>query len=210
MLEAIKGKIILVSYIGQALLALLSVLLLGASLLVGNNYSEGAVASLPYFYVSGAFSIVLVILVSIESALYFVGPIEERSSAKRIKAAMGLRLAFRITMLLLSGTGLLGEYVGGGVAGRKGYDDFLLVFFYLLLVVEGLLFLYTLWKMAWIKENPERFSYGYIGNKKVPTKVEDTSIDNGQNIVNEEKEEPRVSKIPLIGRKKKERKEKKK
>jgi hypothetical protein len=167
MIEKLRNNIVLYSFIGQIVLALLILFLSVTSLIVASNASVSV--QIAYFYVALAFSFVDIILIAWQAALYFVGDDEEKVTKRRIHFTYGLRVAFRFSNLILGVSLILGEYVGGGVNGTSSssWDGFIKIATILILVAEGVILLYSLWKAAWMRENPERYSYG-IPNPEVP------------------------------------------
>lgn len=156
MVEKLQQHIILYSYIAEAVTLFLSIFVTAVSLIIASGNPSSP--SLIYFYVAGSFAIGTILVYGILSALYFVGDDEERSTAKRIKATLSWRIVFRSFSLVEYIVIICAMFINGSTS-NAGWDAFLKVYSIMLSAIFAIILLYSLWKKAWIKENPERFSY---------------------------------------------------
>lgn len=218
MIDKLKERIILYSYIGQAIYLFLSIFVLSTSLIIASAMTSSA--PMIYFYVAGSFALADLLVFGILSALYFVGDEEERSTPRRIKGTLTLRIIFRIFAIVSNSVVIVGLFTNGAL-DNEGWGAFMKVYSILMDVVFFLLFLYSIWKKAWIKENPERFSYASsIGvNHPVkkreeeekapihPKKSEEKPSYPVYDLTSQEDEKPALPKEPLAieGKKKKHR-----
>jgi hypothetical protein len=146
-----QKKLYLYSYIFMVAIALLNVLLSGVGMIVdlekGLNYV--------YYYLAIGFGVFGLLLIAWLSALYFVNG-DEAPSAGRIKAVGIIKLLIRSSNALASVFFLVASFVYAS-AESKGWNGFLRGFSIVILIIEGVMLVYSLWKNAWIKENPERY-----------------------------------------------------
>lgn len=157
MIEKFKENVILYDYIGEAIILFFSLLSAAVSLIIVPKEKKIA------FYVALGLCLVELVIYALLSAFYFVGDEEERSTKKRIFLTMNLRSAFRLSALAFFITLLVAGYLG---SSNAGWDGYLLTVSYAFGGLELLFFLYGIWKKAWIKENPERYSYLSISPKE--------------------------------------------
>jgi MFS family permease len=147
----VQKKLYLYSYIFMVAIAFLNVLLAGVGMIVdlekGLNYI--------YYYLAIGFGVFGLLLIAWLSALYFVNG-DEAPSAGRVKAVGIIKLLIRCANTLASVFFLVASFVYES-AESKGWNGFLRGFSIVILVLEGVMILYTLWKNAWIKENPDRY-----------------------------------------------------
>ena len=68
-----------------------------------------------------------------------------------------LRVIIRFVYLACGIVMLVSTYVGLAGGSDKPWTGFIRGWSIVLIVIEGLMALYALWKNAWIKENPERY-----------------------------------------------------
>jgi hypothetical protein len=156
MIEKLQSHIVLYSYIAEAVTLFLSIFVTAVSLIIASG--NPSAPAMIYFYVAGGFAIGTLLVYGILSALYFVGDDEERNTAKRIKATLSWRIVYRIFSLVEYIVIICAMFINGSTA-NLGWDNFLKVYSIMLAAIFALVLLYSLWKKAWIKENPERFSY---------------------------------------------------
>jgi hypothetical protein len=156
MIEKLQSHIILYSYIAEAVTLFLSIFVTAVSLIIASSNPEAP--SLIYFYVAGGFCLASLIVYGILSALYFVGDDEERNTARRIKATLSWRIVYRCFSLVQYIVIICAMFING-TTSNAGWDNFLKVYSIMLASIFTIVLLYSLWKKAWIKENPERFSY---------------------------------------------------
>jgi hypothetical protein len=151
-----KKRLYLYSYIALIVLAFLAILFAAISLVVDAQLSSNQQPSMACSYVALSFSGLGLIFIAILSALYFVDP-SESATPSRIKAVSFFRVAIRFCNLASGLTMMVSSFVGLAGGSEKGWNSFIKGWGIALLVIEGLMFLYELWKLAWIKENPERY-----------------------------------------------------
>src|SRR5574344_2162962 len=153
MIEKLQSHIILYSYIAEAVTLFLSIFVTAVSLIIASSNPEAP--SLIYFYVAGGFCLASLIVYGILSALYFVGDDEERNTARRIKATLSWRIVYRCFALVQYIVIICAMFING-TTSNAGWDNFLKVYSIMLASIFTIVLLYSLWKKAWIKENPER------------------------------------------------------
>lgn len=157
----------LLSYIFLGLFGLLLLALSGIGIIVENGS-----ASVPYLYVTLGFGIVSLIVSIVVLCLAFIRN-EDGFSYLRVNVAFALKLFLRVFNMIASLVLLLASFLGevGFDVGNEPWGNFLKCFAIVLLVLEGTMSLYSLWKLAWRKENPERYAPGLIKNT-LPSKEE--------------------------------------
>ncbi|MCI1244342.1 MAG: hypothetical protein LKG11_00045 [Bacilli bacterium] len=172
-LAEFRSRLNLYSYVCQIVFVFLDLLVAGVSLIV----AHGAGVNLVYLWVGFGGAVFSLILIAVLSALYFVGDEEERNSLGRIKASLSVRMGLRIVGLLIMAAFLL--HLGLVSQGDSNWGGFLYVYSVLGLIVSGLALIYSIWKAAWIKENPERYQsvYGRVGAPREVAKKEPKEKD---------------------------------
>lgn len=157
----------LLSYIFLGLFGLLLLALSGIGIIVENGS-----ASVPYLYVTLGFGIVSLIVSIVVLCLAFIRN-EDGFSYLRVNVVFALKLFLRVFNMIASLVLLLASFLGevGFDVGNEPWGNFLKCFAIVLLVLEGTMSLYSLWKLAWRKENPERYAPGLIKNT-LPSKEE--------------------------------------
>lgn len=194
MIEKLKENVILYDYVGEAIVLFFSLLSGAVSLIIVSEPKR------IIFYVALGLCLSALIVFGLLSAFYFVGSEEERSTKKRIFLTMNLRSFFRVFSLAFFVTLLVAAYLK---TGNEGWDGYLLTVSYFFGGAELIAFLYGLWKKAWVKENPERYSYLSFSSKDpdgpegaseplASKKKEPLTID-----YTKEKETPKPVKEPL-------------
>jgi len=152
----VKKKLYLYSYIGLLLLAIINILFAAISLVLDSNLSSDQHASMICSYVALGFAGLNLLFLAILSAFYFVQG-DEEPSLKRIRGVSLLRIFVRFVNLGVGVSFLVSTYLGLAGGSEKWWNAFIRGWSIVLIVIEGLMFLYALWKNAWIKENPERY-----------------------------------------------------
>jgi hypothetical protein len=146
-----QKKLYLYSYIFMVIIAFLDVLLAGIGMIVdlekGLNYV--------YYYLAIGFGVFGLLLIAWLSALYFVNG-DEAPTPGRIKAVGVIKLLIRSANALSGVFFLVASFVYQS-SQSTGWNGFLRGYSIVILVVEGIMILYSLWKNAWIKENPDRY-----------------------------------------------------
>jgi hypothetical protein len=146
-----QKRLYLYSYIFMVAIALLNVLLAGVGMIVdlekGLNYI--------YYYLAIGFGVFGLLLIAWLSALYFVDG-DQAPTPGRIKAVGIIKVLIRSSNTLASVFFLVASFVYAE-SESKGWNGFLRGFSIVIMVLEGVMLLYSLWKNAWIKENPERY-----------------------------------------------------
>lgn len=157
----------LLSYIFLGLFGLLLLALSGIGIIVENGS-----ASVPYLYVTLGFGVVSLIVSIVVLCLAFIRN-EDGFSYLRVNVVFALKLFLRVFNMIASLVLLLASFLGkvGFDVGNEPWGNFLKCFAIVLLVLEGTMSLYSLWKLAWRKENPERYAPGLIKNT-IPSKEE--------------------------------------
>jgi len=152
----VKKKLYLYSFIALLALSIIDILFAAISLVMDANLGTNQQSSMICSYVALGFAGVNLLLLAILSALYFVAP-DEEPSLKRIHAVSLLRVIIRFVYLACGIVMLVSTYVGLAGGSDKPWTGFIRGWSIVLIVIEGLMALYALWKNAWIKENPERY-----------------------------------------------------
>lgn len=85
-------------------------------------------------------------------------------SPKRIRAVNHLKFWVRLVNTIGAAFLLLSATVGeaGKSQGNIAWNNFLITASIVLLCVEGIMTLYSLWRLAWTKENPERYGGSFV------------------------------------------------
>jgi hypothetical protein len=151
----VKKRLYLYSYIALIVLSFCAVLFAAISLIVDANVGGNQQPSMICSYVCLGFAVVSLILLSVLSAFYFVNP--EDASLARIHGVSLLRVLIRFT-LFASGIAMMSSsFLGLGGDNGLSWRGFARGWGITLLAIEGIMFVFSLWKNAWIKENPERY-----------------------------------------------------
>jgi hypothetical protein len=146
-----RRRMNLYSYIAQIVFVFLDLLIGGVSLIVAHEDGN----NLLILWIALGCTLVSLIFIAVLSGLYFAGTLEERNSFGRVKAALVIRMTLRILGLATMVLFLL--YLGIVKPTESGWSHFLYVYAILGLVVSGLSLLYAIWKLSWMKENPDRY-----------------------------------------------------
>jgi hypothetical protein len=149
--EAIAEKVALYSYVLMILLALSNLLIVGVGMIVDANQSR----NLAWLYVALAFGVLALIVLAWLSALYFVDH-DEAPSKGKMKMAFVLKDLLRGFGFAVGAFLFVASLLGAGGEG-SGWGAFLKGYGIAVMLVEGVVFFYGLWKNAWIQENPERY-----------------------------------------------------
>jgi hypothetical protein len=149
--NALKKKLYLYDYIGMIVLALFDALMAGIGLIIASNDGD----AMGWLYAALAFAIVAILMLAWLSALYFVDS-DEAPSFTKIQVVAVVKDIFRGSSLLANGL-LLTNALLENSKKVTSWNTFLTYDAIVLLVIEGLFFLYGLWQNAWVKENPERY-----------------------------------------------------
>ncbi len=151
----------LLSYIFLGLFGILFSLVSGIGLIVEN----GAGAS-TYLYVCLGFGFASLLVSIIVLCMAFIKS-EEGFSIFRMNALFGVKTGLRILNMISALLLLIGTFAVsiGFDVGNDGWGNFVRVFAIALLVIEATMSLYSIWKLAWRKENPERYAPGLIVEK---------------------------------------------
>lgn len=166
--EDLKKRLYLYSYIFLIVLAVVAILLSGINLIVDSSASSDRSANQIATYVAIALAVVSLVMIAWLSALYFVQG--DEVTPGRIKAVGVLRILLRLLNAL---TGIAFMVCGFLTGDKKGWDNFYQGWGIGIAVVEGILFLYEIWKYLWIQENPQRYatpSYVAAPNDLAPKK----------------------------------------
>lgn len=158
----------LLSYIFLGLFGFLFLVLSGIGLIVENGSS-----SVAYLYVTLGFGAISLIVSIIVLCIAFIHT-DDGFSYVRVNTVFGMKLFLRIWNMIGSLVLLLGSFLGniGFDVGNDPWGNFLKTSAIILLVIEGTMSLYSLWKLAWRKENPERYAPGLVKNE-TPSKEEE-------------------------------------
>ena len=153
----------LAAFIALCVLVYLTVLL-SAFLLITEGEKEAAPKAISYVFFG--FGIFGVILVSVLIGLMFVHS-KEGLTITRFKAIDIVKLMIRGAMIFSHITLCIGVFFLGSMSVNSGFNGFLRVYSIFIIVLEIILFVYGLWRMAWIKENPERVYGKYAVSTQV-------------------------------------------
>ena len=164
--EGFRSRLNLYSYVCQLVFVFLDLLMCGVSLILAHE--DGL--NLVYLWISLGGAVVSLVLLAVLSALYFAGTPEERNTRGRIRACLVIRMSLRIIGLVIM-TGFL-LHLGLVSPNETGWSHFLYIYSILGLIVSGLSTIYAIWKLAWMKQNPERYEtvYGLHGGRDVTKK----------------------------------------
>lgn len=149
--EGFRSRLNLYSYVCQLVFVFLDLLMCGVSLILAHE--DGL--NLVYLWISLGGAVVSLVLLAVLSALYFAGTPEERNTRGRIRACLVIRMSLRIIGLVIM-TGFL-LHLGLVSPNETGWSHFLYIYSILGLIVSGLSTIYAIWKLAWMKENPDRY-----------------------------------------------------
>ncbi len=179
----------LISYIFLGLFGVVFTLVSGIGLIVEN----GAKSSI-YLYISLGFGIAS-LLVSIITLCLALIHREEGLKTTRFNLIMGFKLTLRIINFLGSLILLIGSFAGsiGFDVSNNGWGDFVRIFAIFLMIIEATMALYTVWKIAWRKENPERYAPGLVVKERVKPKYTAEKIEKEE--PKQTKEEPKKKQI---------------
>ncbi len=157
----ITKTLYLLSYIFLGLFGLLYSLVAGIGLIVEN----GAGAS-TYLYVCLGFGFGSLLISIIVLCVAFIKP-NEGFTITRVNAVFGVKTGLRILNMIAALLLLIGTFAVqiGFDVGNDGWGNFVRVFAIALLVIEATMSLYSIWKLAWRKENPERYAPGLVVEK---------------------------------------------
>lgn len=154
-LDQLRSRLNLYSFLLQIIFVFLDLLVSGVSLIIANEAKQ----SLSLLYVCLGCGVLSLIFLCILAALYFSGSPEEILSLGRMKGALRLRMSLRCLGMINAIFLIIYEYAGD--RSRGSWDDFLRVYSLLALIVSFFVLLYALWKISWIKANPERYADSY-------------------------------------------------
>ena len=158
----ITKNINLALFIASCVLVFLT-LLLSAFLLITEG--EKDVGARVIAYVFFGLAIFALILACIRIGLMFVHS-KDGLTRTRFKAIDIVKLIANGTLIAAHITLVIGLFFLDTANVNSGFAGFLKVYSIFILVLEVILFVYGLWRMAWIKENPERI-YGKFAIKEV-------------------------------------------
>lgn len=147
----LQQKAYLYSYIFMIIIALANILLSGVGMIVDLEKGLDYV----WYYLAIGFGLASLLFIVWLSTLYFVGG-DEKPSAGRIKAVGIMKILVRAANLL-TGTWFLTLSFVYQSAQSKGWNGFLRGYGIVIMILEGVMVIYSLWKNAWIRENPERY-----------------------------------------------------
>lgn len=148
----ITKNINLAAFIALCVLVFLS-LIMSAFLLITEGEKEAAPKVMSYIFFG--FCIFGIVLVSTLIGLMFIHS-KEGLTILRFKAIDIVKMMIRGTMILAYIILAIGVFFLDVMSINSGFNGFLRVISIFLIVLEIILFVYGLWKMAWTKENPER------------------------------------------------------
>lgn len=157
-------KLYLYSYIFLIVFAAVDILMALILLIIDAAAGTTLNPSIPILlYVSLGFAVVALILIAWLSALYFVDS-EEAPSFRKIKTIAVLKTLIRSFNMVTGALILAAALLGAGI----GAHSFFVGYGVVICVIEGVMFLYSLFHNAWVKENPERYQspvYSSLGEK---------------------------------------------
>jgi hypothetical protein len=198
---ALKKKLYLYSYIFMIVFSLVSLLVSCLGLIIDSSLEAEAVKGANIvLYVSIGVSVIALILIAWLSALYFVNGEDKNVSPSKIKTVSFLKCAIRFLNMCHGLLLLIAATQNAGGAGKPA-NSFFRIYGIFILVLEGLMFLYSLWMAAWIKENPERYQTPVFpkkeqdkvaSNRHVPEEKAPTPKTEAKAI-----EEDKVIEVPL-------------
>lgn len=139
----------LYSFIFLAVIAAMMVLIIGVSLILYSNEQR----DLLWLYVSGGFALAGVIVTAILSAFLFVDT-DGGYTLRRMKATNVVKAILRCLNALTAGWILVAAYQD---ATEGWWNGFMEGFSLVIIALEGIMFFYSLWHIAWMKENPGRY-----------------------------------------------------
>ncbi|HBN00768.1 MAG TPA: hypothetical protein DD384_06095 [Firmicutes bacterium] len=182
----------LLSYIFLGIFGFLFIILSGIGLIVENGSP-----SVPYLYVTLGFGGLSLIVAIVVLCFAFIHN-DDGFSYLRLNVVSGMKLFLRLFNTLGSFVMLMGSFLGkiGFDVGNEPWGNFLKVSAIVLLVIEGTMSLYSLWKFAWRKENPERYAPGLI-KSALPSKRETERPKKKEKKEKDVKKEEKTSSSPL-------------
>ncbi len=166
-----KNKIVKViyttSYVFLAFFGVIFSLVSGIGLIVENGKNPSSI----YLYVALGFGIVSLLMAIITICLAFFHS-EEGVDVKRFNCILTIKIILRGINLIAALILLIGSFFGsiGFDVSNDGWGNFIRVFAIFFIIVEATSFLYSLWKIAWRKENPERYAPGVVSKEKEKAK----------------------------------------
>ena len=170
----ITKTIYLISYVFLCLFGVVFSLVSGIGLIVENGKSPSSV----YLYICLGFGLASLLMAIIAICLASFHR-EEGLNISRFNFILVLKIILRGLNLIGSLILLLGSFFGpiGLDANNEGWGNFIRIFAIFLLIVEGTAFLYSLWKIAWRKENPDRYAPGVISKGREKPKYTATKVE---------------------------------
>ena len=167
----ITKNINLALFIASCVLVYITLLLSAFLLIVEGEKDIGAKV---ISYIFFGFAVVALILSCIRIGLMFIHSKDGLTKA-RFKAIDVVKLIANGTLIAAHITLVIGLFFLGSASVNGGFASFLKVYAIFILVLEIILFVYGLWRMAWIKENPERiydkFAIKEAKGSTMPTKT---------------------------------------
>lgn len=178
----ITKTIYLLSYVFLGLFGIVYSLVSGIGLIVENGKNPSSI----YLYVALGFGIVSLLLTIITICLAYFHS-EEGIKVKRFNHILVLKTVLRGINILGSLILLFGSFFGsvGYDVENNSWGNFIRFFAIFLLIIEGTAFLFSLWKILWRKENPERYAPGIVVKQIEKPKYTAVKV---------EKEEPKSNK----------------
>lgn len=136
-----------------------------------------------WLWTSASFFGLALILTIITLCLAFIDE-GDGFSLRRLHAVNHLKLWVRLVLTLGAVFLLLASTIGeaGKSQGNIAWGNFLFSAAIVLLCVEGLMTLYSLWHLAWTKENPERYGSSFLPvTKSETTRKDEVTVTSKKN-----------------------------
>jgi hypothetical protein len=149
--NGVRKRASLASYFFMGFLGVADTLLSTIALILDNKAS----AKLFWLWFAFAGGVLSLVFFSWLSALYFADNSGEPSE-RRIGMVGLTKLLIRVSAMVY-GSFTLVAISQGSLASETGWKTFLWPYAIVVISLEAILFFYTLWHNAWVKENPDRY-----------------------------------------------------
>jgi hypothetical protein len=139
----------LYSLIGLGVIAAADLLLAGIGLIIDSPAQD-----LTWLYVALGASLAVIIALALLAGLIFAGGAPY--SRGRLTAIDATKLVIRL-LSVLAGAGFFVAALNGSGGANLSWNSFLRTYAIVIMAAEGLMALYSIWRLAWMKANPERY-----------------------------------------------------
>ncbi len=176
--DKIAKRFYLVSYIFLGLFGIIFTLVSGIGLIVENGN-----ASSIYLYICLGFGIVSLVMAIITICLALFHN-KEGLSTNKFNLIMWLKMFLRVINFIGALILLIGSFAGsiGFDVQNEHWGNFIRIFAIFLMIIEATMALYSAWKIAWRKENPERYAPGLVVKKREKPKYTAEKVEKEETI----------------------------